>query len=256
MKREKMYKKFRLTGLGKKAAVGSFAVLVVCISAFAVKTAGSFFSEEQEAEAAFHYMEVQEVWEEDNRQIVCIDAGHGGSDCGAEYNGDYEKNDTLVIAELVKRHLESAGVKVVMTRDADIYLGLDERVEICNNASCDAVVSIHRNFYQGDSSVNGVETWIHSSQPEDAYFLANSIMKELEGISGVKNRGIKSGSMTDADEDYRINRNSNCTSCLLELGFMTNSGDRELVTTKKEESAKAIADGIMEFLEYQKNLEE
>ena len=113
---------------------------------------------------------------------VCIDAGHGGSDCGADYAGAYEKDETLLIARLVKRHLESVGVKVLMTRDADTYLGLDERVEICNNASCDVLVSIHRNLYEDDPSINGVETWIHHDMPEDDIFLAEAITTRLDGI--------------------------------------------------------------------------
>ena len=121
---------------------------------------------------------------------VCIDAGHGGSDCGADYAGAYEKDETLLIARLVKRHLESVGVKVLMTRDADTYLGLDERVEICNNASCDVLVSIHRNLYEDDPSINGVETWIHHELPEDDVFLAEAITTRLDAIAGIKSRGV------------------------------------------------------------------
>ena len=102
--------------------------------------------------------------------------------CGADYAGAYEKDETLLIARLVKRHLESVGVKVLMTRDADTYLGLDERVEICNNASCDVLVSIHRNLYEDDPSINGVETWIHHDMPEDDVFLAEAITTHLDEI--------------------------------------------------------------------------
>lgn len=184
----------------------------------------------------------------EGRIRVCIDAGHGGSDCGAEYQGRYEKDQVLAIAKLVQRHLQSSGIEVVMTRSTDVFMGLDERTEICNNASCDLLVSIHRNYYEGDTSVRGFEAWIHSSKPQDAYELADYIMKELSGIEGAKNRGIKTGSMTDSDEDYRVNRDSKCTSCLLELGFMSNSIDTELVTVNKEKVAKAIANGIRSYL--------
>ena len=183
---------------------------------------------------------------------VCIDAGHGGSDCGADYAGAYEKDETLLIARLVKRHLESVGVKVLMTRDADTYLGLDERVEICNNASCDVLVSIHRNLYEDDPSINGVETWIHHELPEDDVFLAEAITTRLDAIAGIKSRGVRGGSMTDSEEDYRLNRNTRCVSCLVELGFMSNANDNRLITEKSEETASAISDGIMEYLNSRK----
>jgi N-acetylmuramoyl-L-alanine amidase len=184
----------------------------------------------------------------DTRPVVCIDAGHGGSDCGAESDEGYEKDQTLMIAKLVQQHLQSAGVVVVMTRTSDIFIGLDERVEICNNANCDLLLSIHRNTYERDSSIRGVEAWIHSSDPDDAHEFAQDLMTELKKVSGVYDRGIKTGSMTDSEEDYRLNGNTNCTSCLLELGFMSNSADLALVTTQKEKVANAISEGILKYL--------
>lgn len=240
----------RLTRLGRRVVGISAVMLAICVCFFIIGT-GTSSKKSNEVEAMNRFLEEEEETEE--RPCVCIDAGHGGSDCGAEYAGNYEKDQVLEIAKLVQRHLESAGIKVIMTRSADEYIGLDERVEICNNASCDALISIHRNFYEGDTSVRGVETWIQSSKPQDSYLLADYIMEELSDVSGVKNRGIKTGSMTDAEEDYRLNGNSNCASCLLELGFMTNSIDTELVTVNREESAKAIADGIVKYLRSQEN---
>lgn len=254
-KRRKRFvkKQRRVVRLYRLAAEISVILLGICLFLFFIGTGISSSGKRSEVEAMNIFFEGEE---EEGKPCVCIDAGHGGSDCGAEYAGNYEKDQVLVIARLVQRHLESAGIKVVMTRSTDEYLGLDERVEICNNASCDALISIHRNFYEGDTSVRGVETWIHSSKPQDSYLLADYIMKELSEVSNMKNRGIKTGSMTDAGEDYRLNGNSHCASCLLELGFMTNSIDTELVTVNKEESAKAIADGIVKYLKSQENSNE
>lgn len=236
----------------KKIVAAVSAVILIAVGLIITFIMGQTTDE---AEDSVEAMNRNFIMEEDNTQNtedrirVCIDAGHGGSDCGAEYQGSYEKDQVLAIAKLVQQQLQSSGIEVVMTRSTDVFLGLDERTEICNNASCDLLVSIHRNFYVGDTSVRGFEAWIHSSKPQDAYELADYIMKELSGIEGVKDRGIKTGSMTDSEEDYRVNRDSKCTSCLLELGFMSNSTDTELVTVNKEEVAKAIADGIRSYLD-------
>lgn len=197
MKRIKKRKRYRLK---RPAVVVSGVICAVCAVAFAGKAVSGVAEQKKQAQAAYYEAYYEE--EADDRPLVCIDAGHGGSDCGADYAGAYEKDETLLIARLVKRHLESVGVKVLMTRDADTYLGLDERVEICNNASCDVLVSIHRNLYEDDPSINGVETWIHHDMPEDDVFLAEAITTRLDVIAGIKSRGVKGGSMTDSEEDY------------------------------------------------------
>ena len=136
MKRIKKRKRYRLK---RPAVVVSGVICAVCAVTFAGKAVSGVAEQKKQAQAAYYEAYYEE--EVDDRPLVCIDAGHGGSDCGADYAGTYEKDETLLIARLVKRHLESVGVKVLMTRDADTYLGLDERVEICNNASCDVLVS-------------------------------------------------------------------------------------------------------------------
>jgi N-acetylmuramoyl-L-alanine amidase len=110
------------------------------------------------------------------------------------------------------------------------------------------MLSIHRNKYEGSSSVRGVEAWIHSSKPDDAYEFAEDIMNELSEVPYFYDRGIKTGSMTDSTEDYKINRNADCPSCLLELGFMSNDDDMAMILEYKEETANAISEGILKYL--------
>ena len=52
---------------------------------------------------------------------IVMDAGHGGSDLGAVYNGRYEKNDTLALTLAVGNILQNAGINVVYTRTEDVY---------------------------------------------------------------------------------------------------------------------------------------
>ena len=187
-----------------------------------------------------------------NNKVVCIDPGHGGSDSGAEYKKNYEKTQVLEMAKLVKAQLEADGFTVVLTRDSDKTLTLDERVKIAEEANAGVLVSIHRNFYQdssksGASQASGVECWVSNTRPSDATQLSNMILVELNKLSLTKNRGVKCGTINNANRNYRINT-SKCTSCIVELGFITNSRDDALVTTKKTECAKAIADGIEGYL--------
>lgn len=78
---------------------------------------------------------------------VVIDAGHGGKDVGATDNGVMEKNINLGVAkqlqQLIKKKLKD--VKVVMTRDNDSYLTLQERADVANGSKGDLFISIHTN---------------------------------------------------------------------------------------------------------------
>lgn len=185
----------------------------------------------------------------ESKTVVCIDAGHGGSDSGGEGLGVavYEKTQTLAVSLKVQAYLEAQGIEVVMTRTTDKYLSLEERVQIANNSDAVAIVSIHRNYYEGIENVYGAEAWIHSSEPHDSKMLANSILSRLYTDVDEDNRGVKMGSM-DGEGDYYINSNSKCASCILELGFITSKADDALVTTKIDATAKAIGDGIINYL--------
>lgn len=76
---------------------------------------------------------------------VCVDAGHGDYDGGTtDASGKrYEKDDNLKVALEVRKYLEKYGVNVVMIRDDDSFLELDERCAKANNAKADMYVSLH-----------------------------------------------------------------------------------------------------------------
>ena len=80
-------------------------------------------------------------------RTIVIDAGHGGGDDGARgANGTLEKNVTLSVARRLKGALESRlGVRVILTRDGDQSVGLDERAALANNNKADVFVSLHAN---------------------------------------------------------------------------------------------------------------
>ena len=80
-------------------------------------------------------------------RVIVIDAGHGGSEEGAKGpGGTLEKNVTLAVARRVKAALEARlGVRVILTRDGDATMGLDERAALANNNKADLFVSLHAN---------------------------------------------------------------------------------------------------------------
>jgi N-acetylmuramoyl-L-alanine amidase len=90
---------------------------------------------------------------------VVIDAGHGGHDPGAQSNGVSESELTLDVAMRLSRLLQKQpGVDVVMTRDTDVYVPLEERTAIANREGADLFLSIHANASR-DARARGVETY-------------------------------------------------------------------------------------------------
>lgn len=176
---------------------------------------------------------------------VVIDAGHGGSDVGAEYNGRYEKDDNLSLALLVNEKLREKGIETEMTRSKDKYIRLEERCKIANIKNAKLFVSLHRNSAEG---ANGVEIWISKESTENDKSLANNILNSLDKVGISQNRGIKSG-YARGDGDYYVNSNTDMTSCLVELGFINSESDNSLFDRNIDEYAQAIADSIIKTLD-------
>ncbi len=98
--------------------------------------------------------------------VVVLDAGHGGHDPGNMGNGYKEKDIALKIVLDVGRQLETnPNIKVVYTRDKDVFVDLFERGQIANKAKADLFVSVHCNSHRSDA--HGTETFVlgtHKSQ--------------------------------------------------------------------------------------------
>ena len=92
---------------------------------------------------------------------IAIDAGHGGYDNGATYQGRREKEDNLDIALAVGEILEKNGVEVVYTRVTDVYDSPVRKAQIANEAGADFFVSIHRNSSPNPNTYSGVETLVY-----------------------------------------------------------------------------------------------
>lgn len=92
---------------------------------------------------------------------VVVDAGHGGSDPGAVYEGRQEKDDNLALALAVGSILAENGVDVVYTRTDDSYETPFQKAQKGNQAGADLFISIHRNSSPENDQYSGVETLVY-----------------------------------------------------------------------------------------------
>lgn len=93
---------------------------------------------------------------------VVIDAGHGGRDAGAVGYGYKEKNIVLSVAKKLGRLIKSnhSNVRVLYTRERDVFVGLQERADFANRNKASLFISIHANSAGKSSSVYGTETYV------------------------------------------------------------------------------------------------
>ena len=169
---------------------------------------------------------------------ICIDAGHGGKDSGAVWGDRMEKDDALNLALKVAEQVEALGQRALLTRDDDSYPYFGERADIANNADADVFVSLHRNSFEG---AKGVEIWISYKASSDTVEFAEDLLSLLEDVGISKNRGVKKGTVADPKDDYYVNKLTNMTSCIVELGFIQSDEDNRLYDENMDAYAKAIA---------------
>lgn len=128
-----------------------------------------------------------EKWE---FKTIVIDAGHGGKDPGAVgYRGTKEKDIALDVAKRLEKKLsKNMNIKIIMTRDEDVFLRLSERTKIANESNGNLFISIHTNAAE-DRRASGFETFlIGPNKNEAAVRVAareNAVL-ELEGTTDKK----------------------------------------------------------------------
>ena len=167
---------------------------------------------------------------------IMLDAGHGGYDNGATYNGRLEKDDNLAMALAVGNILQSYGFNVLYTRTEDIYESPYQKAMEANTSGADIFVSIHRNSSVVPNLYNGVETLVYSNRGLPA-IMAENINAQLERI-GYRNIGISER------PNLVVLNSTNMPAVLVEVGFINSDQDNYLFDTFFYETAYAIADGI------------
>lgn len=182
------------------------------------------------------------------KDIVVIDAGHGGHDPGkVGVNDALEKDINLQIAQKVKKHLEKNGIQVIMTREDDVMEDtkledMKKRVALINEIKPAITVSIHQNSYS-DASVKGAQVFYYAGS-EVSKGAASLMQEEMRKVDTENTRQIKSNS------DFYMLKKTEVPTIIVECGFLSNPGEAEKLTSEEyqEEMAQAICSGIMVWL--------
>jgi N-acetylmuramoyl-L-alanine amidase len=170
---------------------------------------------------------------------VVVDPGHGGPDRGGiPTNIIPEKDVALDVGKRLQKHLETGGLRVVMTRSDDTFVSLGERARIAN-AERDAIfVSVHFNSAPRVEA-RGVEVFYGSDSGAP---LARRIQEKLLTVTvNPDNRPLKRAA-------FWVLRQTKCPAVLAECGFLTNCEDTAfaLEESSREKLAEQIAAGILE----------
>lgn len=157
------------------------------------------------------------------KKIVVIDAGHGAHDAGAVYENILEKDlvlkYALALGELLEKNQE---IKVYFTREGDTFLELNERAEMANQIGADLFISLHVNA-AGTATASGIETYYTEKEDNRNEIFARIVQEALVDTFKKKDRGVKSNT-------YVVTKKTEIPSVLIEIGFITNTEDRLMMT--------------------------
>lgn len=216
---------------------------------------------------------------------VVIDPGHGGRDSGALAGKRREKEITLKAARLLAEKLRQKGFTVVLTRSGDVYLPLERRAKIANEAKGDLLISLHVNAHQ-NAKINGVETYfLNLTADRGAMAVAarenasankslsdlNDILKTIAKNTQIAESRVLAKTAQNAvmarfrKSRYQVNDlgvkqapfyvliQAGMPAILVEMGFITNPTEGERLT--QEAYLNLITEGLTQgILNYQKSL--
>ncbi len=218
--------------------------------------------------------------------VVVIDPGHGGIKEGAvSEKGEQEKVIALTLARRLKTELQKASIKVLLTREGDSDLGLDERMHLANEAGADLFVSIHLNSMplKARARVRGIETYFLSTEAtgdrakevaaaenaeagaqaapaDDLAFILNDLAQTQAHRDSSKlaytvhQRLVKELEAADRgvhQAPFIVLMGAQMPAILAEVGFLSHSQEsRKLVDPAYQKRiARSLKNGIVEFLE-------
>lgn len=195
---------------------------------------------------------------------IVIDAGHGGHDNGAVGLKYKEKDLNLSLSRKIKSALGAKGFEVIMSRNEDKYLTLDERSEFAKAQKADLFLCIHHNASPSTKAAEGVETFSLSAPlvssthdrknivpagklPGNTFDDANinlsyQIQSHIINNLTVNDRGMKFAR-------FRVLVNAPCPAILLEAGFVSNPAEEIAVNTdeRQNKTAKSVAEAVQLF---------
>ena len=200
--------------------------------------------------------------------LVVLDAGHGGTDPGTTGgNGCEEKRFTLDIVRRIRQKLRQSQIDVVMTRDRDVYMSLEERCWRTEKTGGDVFVSIHLNASR-DRAISGVETYIvpapgYPTTAEAERHLTSSRAgqcpgNKFDGPNAVLAQFLQKGLLTHTSAPDRgirrarfyVIRNARCPAALVECGFLSNGREAARIADPdyRDRIAEGVGRGILTYL--------
>ncbi|AOT71096.1 N-acetylmuramoyl-L-alanine amidase family protein [Geosporobacter ferrireducens] len=192
------------------------------------------------------------------KTIIIIDPGHGGIDTGTKTKDFIEKEINLSVGKKIQRNLNDLRVKSILTREGDYSLeqmslkegsrhirDLEGRLSIIRKEEGSLLLSVHINSEPRDPQVTGAIVYYYERDAESQK-LAETIQNHLNCV--MKQYHLQEHKPRQGD--YYLLREGEIPGVIVELGFITNQRERELL--KKEEYqveiAKAIVSGIKEHI--------
>ena len=180
--------------------------------------------------------------------VIVVDPGHGGEDPGkVGINDVLEKDLNLQIAKKVKKLLEEAGIKIVMTRTNDKVPDakkedLNQRVQLINDTKPKLALCIHQNSYP-DAKIKGAQVFYHTITPE-AEDVASIVQEQLRTVDPTNTRQIKE------NDTYFMLKNTQVPTIIVECGFLTNPDEAAKLTQEdyQDKLAQAICEGVVKWL--------
>ena len=174
--------------------------------------------------------------------VIAIDAGHGGTNSGAEgikYHAS-EKENTLLYAKALEKSLKKLGVKkVVMTRNIDTSFDMKDRILFLQQQNPDFLISLHFNS-SDNKAVQGVSTFYKyiGFRPLSQHLLKRMLELKLNEFGNI-------GSF-----NFGLNSPTDFPNALVEIAFLSNTEDEKKIINPKFrlDVAKKISLGIQDWL--------
>ena len=158
-----------------------------------------------------------------DKKTIVIDVGHGGQDNGTTVNGFDEKEIALNIANKIKELNKNSNVVIILSRDSDKFLSLSDRANQINSVKPDFVISLHANATDNQKE-NGKQIFVSDKNKQ----------KEKSGDLALKLfYSFKDRNVEIKKADFYLLKNVEYPIALVELGYLTNETDREILTTEK-----------------------
>ncbi|TCP24198.1 N-acetylmuramoyl-L-alanine amidase [Scopulibacillus darangshiensis] len=193
-------------------------------------------------------------------RVIVIDPGHGGPDGGAEGGKTKEKDIALKISKDLRDYLQESGALVLMTRETDRDLAdkdkgglsarktqdLKRRAKFIDDADPDCVISLHLNAIPSPRW-RGAQTFYHPKSKENkvlAKFIQDSLRNQIKNTDR----------FAKAIEHVYLLKRSKAPSSLVEVGFLSNPDERQLLETKdyQKKIAVSIYNGILRYFTNEK----